>query len=101
MIKTVQITFSDPSIAFSDCVDDLTKAVYNASWNLASRHDVSILRVDFFNDSLVLTMNIPADQIDGFNYGYHLRGVAVYLRKNFPEKYPIRRDGRLLIYKEV
>lgn len=101
MLKKVRITLADPHQIFADCYNDIMYGTISASYNLSSQHNINIVRASLDGESVLLEMDIPDDMVDGFNYGYHLRGVAVYLRKRFPEKYPIRRDGRLLRYEEV
>lgn len=101
MLKKVRITLADPHVEFAKCINDIMYGTINASYNLLSQHNINVQSASVDGDSIVLEMDIPDVMVDGFNYGYHLRGIAIYLRKRFPEKYPIRRDGRLLRYEEV
>lgn len=87
-----------------DMLKDLKEAVEYASHNLYARHRIKIPvgapeRQDEYTAYLELidTKEVLTEK----NVGIHLRGIAKYLLKTYPEKYEKLKDGNRLIYCDV
>lgn len=107
MIKTlVRINFASPEIKMSqEDYKFLCEAVTHASHNLRMKHDViihqPILVDDEFDRYCTIELEIPEEQINNFNIGIHLKGIAGYLLKRYPDKFrPYLMGSRLFLYKE-
>lgn len=87
-----------------DMLKDLKEAVEHAQHNLYARHRIKIPvgspeRQDEYTAYLELidTKEVLTEK----NIGVHLRGIATYLLKTYPEKYEPLKDGNRLIYCDV
>ena len=100
--KRVCIDFASPAIFAAEYFDRLKEAVYGVSCNLWIRHKTRI-RINKEGEYLVvLTLQIPDDSAESFSFGRHLRGIAQYLLRDYPEEFEQYRVGnRLLVYKEL
>lgn len=102
--KKVQIKFADPDIQAIDHIQDLRKAIAYAGLNLYSRHEIRLegpmLTED---DRVVIEIKIPEKEVGNCsNIGNRLRGISVYLLRQYKEKYERHCIGkRLLIYIEM
>ena len=101
--KTVQIEFADSRIKAVDAIQDIRKAAEKAGLNLFSRYDVQLqFPMVLDDDKVVVEIKIPAEIVDTFAVGNHLRGIASYLLKNCNGRYDDYVVGkRLLNYIEI
>lgn len=104
-IVKIAITFARPFLKEFNpdlYVEDIKEAVSFASLNLRLRFHIKLSELKTMdNGTWYVEMFIPDDiKID--NYGYRLRGISVYLLKEWPEKYnPLKVGNRLLYYEMI
>lgn len=101
----VMICVGPPATKLTDdMLKDLKEAVEHAQRNLYTRYRIKIPvgspeRQDEYTALLELidTKEVLTEK----NVGIHLRGIANYLLKNYPEKYEPLKDGNRLVYCDV
>lgn len=85
----------------TDILKDLREAVNNASYNLYDRHKVYIIfDVLKLKGNIVILKLLDAEEIlTKKNIPIHLKGIASYLYREYPDKYkPLKYNNRLLHY---
>lgn len=101
----VMICVGPPATKLTDdMLKDLKEAVEHAQHNLYTRHRIKIPvgspeRQDEYTAHMELidTKEVLTEK----NVGVHLKGIANYLLKTYPEKYEPLKDGNRLIYCDV
>lgn len=97
--KKVQIDFADSSIKAIDHIQDIRRAVENASLNLNMRYNVVLQYPMPENGRVVLEIRIPDEMVDSFSYGKRLRGISNFLLNSCGNRYQDHQVGnRLLTY---
>lgn len=97
--KKVQIDFADSSIKAIDHIQDIRRAVENASLNLNMRYNVVLQYPMPENGRVVLEIRIPDEMVESFSYGKRLRGISNFLLNSCGGRYQQHQVGnRLLTY---
>ena len=102
----IAIAFARPFINdfhAEDYIEDIKKALLFARCNLLLRYRIELSPdlKETPNGTWYVEMTVPEDA-NITNIGYRLRGISVYLLKNWPDKYePLKIANRLLYYEVI
>lgn len=88
-----------------DILNDLQKAIKHASYNLYGRHKVYVV-FDTLEQKGTHTVTLKLLDIEEIltkeNIPIHLKGIASYLLREYPDKYkPLKYGNRLLHYNYI
>lgn len=91
-----------PEKLTDDMLKDLKEAVEHAKRNLYTRHRIKIPTIERQDEYTAYIRLIDTKEVlTEKNVGIHLKGIANYLLKTYPEKYEPLKDGNRLIYCDV
>ena len=96
---TVYITFAKPCYDVKDYFDQFAEAVNWANFVLFTRHRIIVHEPSIADRNMYeVSIEVP-DTIESFESGRHLRGIASYLLKYYPDKFERFKSGtRLFTY---
>lgn len=102
MKKYVFIDFANKNYSAIECMRDIRCGVTSAVLNLHSRHGVILDYPYIYKDRVIVEITIPDEIAETWAVGPHLKGIANYMLKKYPEKYkPALVGNRLLTYVET
>ena len=99
MDKVIQVDLASPKATAYSYFSEIKEALANASQGLNNKYSAKINDIRIVGEQIIINLSLPDTIANNFKIGYHLRGVSLYLLKNYPEIFtPLIFQKKLLIY---
>lgn len=100
VIKKIMIEFANPKLKASEYLPQIREAADHASVNLKARHDILLCIPQCIDGLVFVNCQVPTEIASDWSIGHHLRGISIYLLKNYFSKDDCF-GNRLLHYIEI